>query len=630
MAHSVAPMDDRQIVAAMRSRSANGLAAAYDLYAERLHAYARSILSDHDAAADVVHDAFLLAGQRIGELRDPDRLRPWLYAIVRHECLRQLRTSSRHVELTEAGQVRDDSVDLDAGLRTEQYRELIWTAAAGLNLRDREVLELSVRHGLDGADLAAALGVSTNHAHALASRARQQLERALTVVIVARTGRRDCAALDALLTNWDGQLTALWRKRIARHIEHCEACGGTKRREVRATALLATVPFVALPIALRDRVLSAAANPQLVAYQTDLATRSGQFDHGGFPRSATNARRVGLAAPRRIALPSAAAVLVVGALLLFLLGPVENLWKVSSDSPPATAASQISAGIQQTPMTPATDIQSPPLTINQPTEPVRPPDGSGNQSSIIPHPTVTVPNLLGLNPKRAQQKLQAVGLIVGSISLRTGVPPTQAGIVLLQIPSAGTSVAKDSPVTLTVGGELNPCPAAGHCVDRPCDHDQYWDHEQCRPVSNSCGHDQYWDHGQCKPEPTTQCDHNQVTYGHEGCKPDSSKKGSGANGSCPNGMARVSPETDTSSGCAPAGSELQQPQKQEEPHQQQHKQEHPYKQGHKQESKQGPKHETKLKKDGSENASSGQSDSGKSNHKKKCDPALETCSHAQR
>jgi hypothetical protein len=246
------------------------------------------------------------------------------------------------------------------------------------------------------------------------------------------------------------------------------------------------------------------------------------------------------------------------------------------------------------------------------------------------------------------------------------VSPTQAGIVLLQIPSAGTSVVKDSPVTLTVGGELNPCPAAGHCVDRPCDHDQYWDHEQCRPVSNSCGHDQYWDHeqcrpmsnscghdqywdheqcrpvsnscghdqywdhGQCKPEPTTQCDHNQVTYGHEGCKPDSSKKGSGANGSCPNGMARVSPETDTSSGCAPAGSELQQPQKQEEPHQQQHKQEHPYKQGHKQESKQGPKHETKLKKDGSENASSGQSDSGKSNHKKKCDPALETCSHAQR
>jgi RNA polymerase sigma factor (sigma-70 family) len=94
MAHSVAPMNDRQIVAAMRAHPTAGLADAYDTYAKRLHAYARSILSDHEAAADAVHDAFLIAGQRIGDLRDPDRLRPWLYAIVRHECLRQLRTRS--------------------------------------------------------------------------------------------------------------------------------------------------------------------------------------------------------------------------------------------------------------------------------------------------------------------------------------------------------------------------------------------------------------------------------------------------------------------------------------------------------------------------------------------------------
>ncbi|MGH4005756.1 MAG: RNA polymerase sigma factor, partial [Pseudonocardiaceae bacterium] len=126
-------MDDRQIVAAMRAQNASGWAAAYDTYAERLHAYSWSILRDHDAAADAVHDAFLIAGQRICDLRDPERLRPWLYAIVRRECLRQLRTRSRNVELIEAEQVPDESVDLDAGLRAEQYRELIWTAAAGLN-----------------------------------------------------------------------------------------------------------------------------------------------------------------------------------------------------------------------------------------------------------------------------------------------------------------------------------------------------------------------------------------------------------------------------------------------------------------------------------------------------------------
>jgi RNA polymerase sigma factor (sigma-70 family) len=381
MVHSVAPMDDRQTVAAMCARTPSGLAAAYDTYAARLYAYSRSILSDDEAAADAVHDAFLIAGQRIGELRDPDRLRPWLYAIVRHECLRQLRTRSRNVELAEAGQVRDESIDLDAGLRTEQHRELIWSAAAGLNPRDREVLELSVRHGLDGADLAAALGVSPNHAHALVSRARQQLERALTVVVVARTGRRDCATLDALLTGWDGVLTALWRKRIARHIEHCEACGGTKRREVRAVALLTTVPFVALPIALRDRVLTAAANPQLAAYHTDLATRADRFNRDGFPRSTATARQAGLAAPPRLAIPGAAAVLMVGALLFFLHGPVGDLLAVSSDSTTSTAASEISAGSQQTPMGTGTNIQSVP---RQSTNRLNPPDHTAALPAIPP------------------------------------------------------------------------------------------------------------------------------------------------------------------------------------------------------------------------------------------------------
>src|SRR5947209_10990237 len=325
MAQGVAPIHDRQIVAAMRAHPTAGLADAYDTYAERLHAYARSILSDYDAAADAVHDAFLIAGQRIGDLRDPDRLRPWLYAIVRHECLRQFRTRSRNVELADAGQVSDDSVDLDVGLRTEQYRQLIWSAAAGLNPRDREVLELSVRHGLEGADLAAALGVSTNHAHALLSRARQQLEQALTVVVVARTGRQSCATLDGLLSSWDEALTALWRKRIARHIQHCQACGGTKRREVSAVSLLATVPFVVLPIALRDRVLTTAANPQLVAYHTDLASRANEFGRDGFPRSHSLARHAGLTAPSRPVIPGAAAVLAIGGLVLFLYGPIRDL-----------------------------------------------------------------------------------------------------------------------------------------------------------------------------------------------------------------------------------------------------------------------------------------------------------------
>src|SRR6201999_4239319 len=59
--------------------------------------------------------------------------------------------------------------------------------------REREAIELALRHDLQGADLAAVLGVPRNQAQGLASHARGELEAALGPLFVARTGRRGCA-----------------------------------------------------------------------------------------------------------------------------------------------------------------------------------------------------------------------------------------------------------------------------------------------------------------------------------------------------------------------------------------------------------------------------------------------------
>jgi DNA-directed RNA polymerase specialized sigma24 family protein len=66
------------------------LAAAYDHYAPALYAYCRSLLSEPADAAQAVHDTFVVAALRLPGLRDPGRLRPWLYAVARNECRRQL------------------------------------------------------------------------------------------------------------------------------------------------------------------------------------------------------------------------------------------------------------------------------------------------------------------------------------------------------------------------------------------------------------------------------------------------------------------------------------------------------------------------------------------------------------
>jgi RNA polymerase sigma factor (sigma-70 family) len=382
LAYTVRPVDGPTVVDLLVAGDPRGLAAIYDNYADRLFAYCVSLLHDHDAAADVVHDTLLIARERAGQLRDPERLRPWLYAIARNECLRALRDRRRTAGLDETNDVTDESVDLDAALRSEELRELVWTAAASLNPGEREVLELSVRHGLDGADLADALGVSGNHASALLSRARTQLERALSALVLARTGRNDCPDLDAMLGDWEGRLTPLLRKRLVRHVERCPICGEQRKLKVSAGALLAGVPFLFAPAALRRRVLRDAADLQLVASWAALAERAGPWRPDGFPVSASAHRRRMIVVWSSAAGVAAIVLLVVG--LLVLPGPAAKPVAGQALAPGTTALA-------------GTETPTPPLTpapTSPGTSPALPPAGfptSPGAASLGGAPMTTMP-----------------------------------------------------------------------------------------------------------------------------------------------------------------------------------------------------------------------------------------------
>src|SRR5690606_18012521 len=140
----VRPMDDATLVEAARSGDSSAWASIYDRYADRLHDHCHRLLRDRDEAADALHDAFLAASRSLHQLRDPSRLRPWLYSICRHEALRRARRRSR-VELTdEVDDMRAVEVDLDGGTSAEELRELVWSAAAGLGERDQALLDLSL------------------------------------------------------------------------------------------------------------------------------------------------------------------------------------------------------------------------------------------------------------------------------------------------------------------------------------------------------------------------------------------------------------------------------------------------------------------------------------------------------
>ncbi|MCX4826286.1 sigma-70 family RNA polymerase sigma factor [Streptomyces sp. NBC_01142] len=367
-------MDDRGMVSAMRSADPRGLAAAYDTYASRLYGYCRTILHNGDAASDALQDTFVLANERISQLRDPDRLRPWLYSIARNECLHQLRSMRRTTGLDDAGEVRDETVDLDAGLHTDELRSLVWDALEGLNPRDREVLELSLRQDLEGADLASVLGLSLNHTHALLSRARQQLENSVAALILARNERQDCTELAEILEDFDGTMTVLLRKRINRHIGRCEMCGDRKRREVRASALLSLLPVPVLPSELREPVLHAVFEPAGNEHRQEVTERATRFDDNGWPmpRDVWSRRMT----------PSPGKTVAAGAVGAGVLIAASWLWVAAGEGP----------GDQEHP-TPGTTVVTPGGTV-PPGVTLKPGDLVGDRT-LGPHETLRPGETLG-------------------------------------------------------------------------------------------------------------------------------------------------------------------------------------------------------------------------------------------
>jgi len=130
-----------------------------------------AIVCGDDLAEDAVQAAWPRAWRKLGSVRQPERLRPWLISIAVNEAKQVLRKTSRRrlkVEL-----VRDET-DRPGGLDPAQGIDLIDLRAAmdRLDPDDRALLAMRYVAGFNATELSTALGIS-------ASGTRNRLERLL-------------------------------------------------------------------------------------------------------------------------------------------------------------------------------------------------------------------------------------------------------------------------------------------------------------------------------------------------------------------------------------------------------------------------------------------------------------------
>ncbi|MEO3757420.1 sigma-70 family RNA polymerase sigma factor [Mycobacterium sp. B14F4] len=379
------PLSDAELVAASAAGDQGAFAQIYDRYADRLHDFCIGMLADRDGAADCVQDTFCIAATRLRQLRDPQRLRPWLYAIARSEVLRRIRERRRETPSDDLPDTASADPSPDTLAARMELADLVAEAAGGLSDRDRSVLELAFRHGLGGPDLADALGVTPANANTIVHRLRETVQRSLGALLVSRRVRSSggCPELAEILDGWDGQFTVLMRKRISRHIESCAVCDEERRRLVSPVALLGAAPvFIPAPAWLRERTLT----------EVELTSAS---------RSLSGQRRdQGYLLPATLFLGA----LVAAMALIFLwfgqddaaVSPVEVSQTMPPPPPPPTAAITPTPSVKPTPRSVAPPTSAPPARVTTPTaEPsaAEPPPAADPPPPVIPPepPPVTPP-----------------------------------------------------------------------------------------------------------------------------------------------------------------------------------------------------------------------------------------------
>ncbi|MGH9227644.1 MAG: RNA polymerase sigma factor [Acidimicrobiales bacterium] len=412
MAHE---RDDADLVLAARAGDAAAFRVLFDRWFDRVWDVAWRIVRDREVAAEVAQDVFLVAWQRMDDLREPAAFGGWLLRTSRNRALNRLERERRTTPVGGAGDpvmaaVPDRDPDPASAVEDRSRDELVWAAAAALGERDASVLDLHLRHGLAPGEIAEALDVAPNLAHQLLFRLRERLGAAIRSWVLWRHGVPRCADLRAALA---GAGIAGFGpdavRAIGRHAADCEACAAD-RDEVLAPERL----FALVPIALAPPLLKAKAAAALEAGGVPPAGP----EHAGGPSPGRQIR------PGRVLAAVGVAAVVTVALVVALAGR-------AGDGERATTAT-----------VDATGTTGPPVASSVATTTTPTPTGSTAPGTATPDPVSETSTTPSTAPSTTTTATTTASPPVA--------PPTISGFRVTQLPRAcvrrtpGTAIAWQS------------------------------------------------------------------------------------------------------------------------------------------------------------------------------------------
>lgn len=163
----------RELVARAKLGEADAFGEIYKFYYKDMYRYAYYMLKNPDDASDAVEEATLDSYRGIGNLREADKLKSWLFTILHAKCKRCLmkyaNLSEDYVESEELEAVADENSS-DVALSLD-----VRSALDKLPPDDRQIVVMHTMQGFTTREIADVIGMNENTVRTRHKRALDKL-----------------------------------------------------------------------------------------------------------------------------------------------------------------------------------------------------------------------------------------------------------------------------------------------------------------------------------------------------------------------------------------------------------------------------------------------------------------------
>ena len=164
-------MDTAQLVIQSQSGDTEAFGLLYKLYAPSMKKVIENNIHIHSVVQDVLHDGFIIAFTSLGDLKKPDKFKPWLTTIMKNLSLQYLRELSNHISVPMADSLSEDIYEEDI-----DEINLSWEEISGIidKLPDGygKIFRLAVLDGLSHKEIGEMLGIAPHSSSSQLARAK--------------------------------------------------------------------------------------------------------------------------------------------------------------------------------------------------------------------------------------------------------------------------------------------------------------------------------------------------------------------------------------------------------------------------------------------------------------------------